>query len=255
MKSAHIAWRHLGTALVASMLAASTPSEAQTFFGQDARWVLDGSPLAGSNSLAARNSFLSMLSSVGTETFEGFPVGSSAPLDIIFPGAGTATLTNKGFVTNTTGDGRKAVSGSRFLRLSTGSSGVQFNIKFSSAIAAFGVNGVDVGDFGSQLIMEFFRDNVYQATWAPPHGIGGSIAGPNDGNLNFFGYINQVNLFDEIRFSSLGSGEDYWGFDDMTIGSLQQVSTVPEPSSIALFTTGLIGIVAVSRRRRKFTQL
>ena len=253
-----ICMRKLSSALVFSMLAASARADAQTFFGQDLNWVLNGSPLAGSNSLAARNNFLSNLSGVGTENFDGFSVGSGAPLGLNFAGAGTATLTNNGAVSNVTASGRKATSGSKFWQLSTGSSGSQFNIKFSSAIAAFGMYGVDVGDFGDQLTMSFFNNNVAGGTWSPVHGLGGEGRGANDGNLNFFGYINTVNLFDEIRFSSVNAipngSADFWGFDDMTIGSRQQVSTVPEPSSVALFATGLIGLVAVGCRRKKVTQ-
>lgn len=250
-----LAFRAAIVATALSFVGAFSKASAQsTFFGQDLRWVINGSPLAGSNSASARASFLSNLMGVGTDSFESFAPGAVAPLSLSFAGAGTATLTNNGLIQNVGGLAarRKATSGSKFWDLGTGTGGLQFTIKFSQAIAAFGVYGVDVGDFGDQLTLSFYRNNSLTSSWSPDHGLGGGTNGPNDGNLNFFGYINTASLFDEIRFSSKGitsQSEDFWGFDDMTIGSLEQV-VVPEPASVALLGAGLVGL-AVSRRRQR----
>jgi hypothetical protein len=236
-----------------SLVGAFSKAGAQTtYFGQDLRWVLNGTPLAGTNSANARASFLSTLTGVGTESFESFAIGSGAPLPLSFSGAGTATLTNNGNVSDGSDNGRKATTGSRYWDLSTGTGGSQFTITFSQAIAAFGLYGTDVGDFGDQLTLSFYRNNVLSYSWSPTHGLAGGAGGANDGNLNFFGYINTVSLFDEVRFSSVGTtsqSEDFWGFDDMTIGSQEQVS-VPEPASLALVATGLLGLAAMRRRQR-----
>lgn len=235
----------------------STQGHAQTtYFGQDLRWVLNGSPLAGTNSLGARNAFLANLVGVGTENFEGYSVGTTSPLLLSFGLAGNATLNDNGVISdNDGGSGRIATSGVNYWDLSTGGGGAQFSIKFSNVIAAFGVYGVDVGDFGDQLTLNFYNNNVAAGSWSPDHGLGGGAGGSNDGNLNFFGYINTTSLFDEIRFTSFSTtnqSPDYWGFDDMTIGSLEQVTTtpVPEPSNVLLLTVALTGLILARRHLR-----
>jgi hypothetical protein len=57
----------------------------------------------------------------------------------------------------------------------------------------------------------------------------------------FYGRIDASNPFDSVEFTS-SSGEVF-AFDQMTIGSVAQVvpSTVPEPISMTLLGTGLLG--------------
>jgi hypothetical protein len=53
--------------------------------------------------------------------------------------------------------------------------------------------------------------------------------------------------------SAIGTDvDDSFGFDDMSIGSLQQVqiTKTPEPSSWLLMAVGLAGLSAAARRRR-----
>lgn len=238
------------TALLLTVWAGSAGAQTQ-FFGEDKRWALINTSTVGTNSEAQRQLFLNNLVGVGTESFESFATGSTTPLNLSFSGAGTATLSNNGTVSvNAGGAGRRPTDGFRYWDLSTGGGGSQFSIQFSSYIAAFGVYGVDVGDFGDQLTLSFYSGGLLVDTWSPTHGLGGGANGANDGNLNFFGYINTSTLYNEIRFSSTSLTQqtpDFWGFDQMTIGSVEQVR-VSEPSALALLGAG---VVALAWRRRR----
>jgi hypothetical protein len=72
-------------------------AEPITFFGEDLN--LSGDPntqIPHPNSQAVEALFLSNLTGVRTETFEGFAPQTESPLAIAFPGAGIATLTGRG---------------------------------------------------------------------------------------------------------------------------------------------------------------
>ena len=80
--------------IVSLLLGAAVISSAAPviFFGEDLG-LGENTPLASwPNASAAETAFLSNLEGVGTENFESFTQGTSASLEITFPGAGTATL-------------------------------------------------------------------------------------------------------------------------------------------------------------------
>lgn len=230
--------------LAGALVCAATTAGAQTYFGLD---------LAGggnTNSLNARNQFFTFLTGgVGTETFEGIAPGTSNPA-LTFPGAGTANLAGTGQVVNGTNSGRIAVSGSNYYeaRSATGGSST-FTVNFSDPVAAFGFFGTDIGDFGSQLTLRFFLTGGGTADWVLPYVAGGA----NEANLLYAGYINTA-TFTSVAFIGTDAS-DVFGFDDMTIGSISQVvpdpSVVPEPSTVLLLGSGLLGMLGVAHRRRR----
>lgn len=191
---------------------------------------------------AARNDFLSgLIGEVGTESFESFSDGTSGPLAISFPGAGTATLSGAGSVASTApgqtnGFGRYASDGDKYWETTNG-----FTINFDTPIAAFGFMGIDIGDFNGQITLTTAGglDQVFN--------VGNSLNAPGGGVL-FWGVIDDVNTFSSISFGNTNAGTDFFAFDQMTIGTHAQI--VPEPETYAMMLAGL-GLIGFMVRRRK----
>jgi hypothetical protein len=247
--------RKFAVVLAAATALTASSMQAQTFYGLDNVSGITGSGGTATNSNSARAQFLSFLSStVQTETFEGFSVGTVNP-NLSFVGSGptiSATLTGNGEVRLACNAGACPINPGltdqdpRFFRLSTGA-GSEFSVKFNQTVAAFGVDGSDISDAGSSFFVQFLLGGTALSGFGSPFNVtnSGSL---NTGNQLFFGYIN-TGGFDEVRFSSNSSGDNF-GFDNMTVGDVRQVSSVPEPASFALVGAGLLGLVGVARRRR-----
>ncbi len=232
----------------ATLAAVMTAQAAPTiFFAEDTSTV--GS-VAGTTSQAKRAQFLASLVGVGTEDFEGQTLGSTAPLTLTFPGALTATLNGAGCLDNTantttcgaSNPGRFATSGTQFWEVDSGGT---FNITFPTAISAFGFYGTDIGDFANRLIVDLTaEDNTVTSLT-----VGHSLGLDNFANsLLFWGFIDATVAYKRIGFRNAGTGGDIFAFDDMVIGSREQIN-VPEPGSLVLAGLALVGLAA-SRRRR-----
>lgn len=198
---------------------------------------------------AARNDFFSRLVGVGTETFESYNNGVGAPLSIGFGSAGTATMGGSGYVNSTpsgTDVGRYPISGDKYWK-STG----QFSVTLSKQVAAFGFYGTDIGDFNGQLTLTLLNSLTnFSKTVLVPHSIRN-----RGGSAIYFGLIADKNeVFDRVSFGNTAPGTDYFGFDNMTIGSLEQVvppasEPVPEPLTMAGMALGS-AMLAGARRAR-----
>tara|TARA_R110002072_G_scaffold35177_35_gene104444 strand:+ start:3679 stop:4431 length:753 start_codon:yes stop_codon:yes gene_type:complete len=220
-----------------------------TFFGEDLS-SSSSVPLATTpNADTAQANFLANLTGVGTENFEGFAPGASAPLPISFAGAGTATMNGSGSITSvpvgSAGAGRYGISGTNFWEMSTSTSSA-FDVDLSDPTAAFGFYGIDVGDFGDQL--EITLNDAANTTFLVPNTSGSG--GSTDGSVVFFGFIGTTaaDTFTSVTIASTVGGEVF-AFDDFTIGSLEQVTLVPEPGALAIFGLGLLGLGCARRRR------
>jgi len=227
-------------ALLLTVGAASSGSAAPiTFFGEDLGQGENVRLAATPNADAARNAFFANLVGVGTETFEGFSAGTGAPLAVNFGAAGTATLGGSGEVasvpTGTNGVGRYPISGDNYWE-----TGAAFTITFSDPVAAFGFYGIDIGDFGGQVTLTLAGGGAQVVN--VPNTVNG-----RGGGVLYFGIIETL-TFTSITFGNTAGGVDFFGFDDFSIGSLEQVK-IPVPAALGLFGIALAGLGMAMRRR------
>lgn len=227
-----------------------------TFFGQDLNGpstVLGtvASPGTIPNSFGAQSDFLAGLSGVGTETFTGFAAGATSPLNLAFPGAGTAVLNGSGAVGSVpagmvNANGRYGISGTdpeKFFDTVA----ANFSVSFSSPIAAFGFFGIDIGDGGGHLSLLL-----------TPSG-GGPVVALDVGNgttilqnssVLYFGFIDSTTTYSQVNFLNSDTGDGF-AFDNLTVGSLEQLNPVPEPGTLLLLGSSMVGLAGYSWRRRK----
>lgn len=259
-------------------LVATQPSAQayRLFFGEDLNngWA-SSTPLSSTpKASAAQNDFLSGLVGSQVETFEGFSDGTKGPINLDFGAAGVATLKGNGTIkhqaSGTTDFGRYATSGEKFLQVQPyigrrDRNTRRFSIDFSQEVAAFGFNGVDIGDFGGQLSLTLNLANGGEQTITVPNTKG--FDGSTSGSALYFGLIaeNDDELINSVSFnmtapplifapegiSPEGSDYDLFAFDNLTIASKAQVAAkTPEPASVlGLLAVGAMGAVTGLKRK------
>lgn len=221
-----------------------------TFFGEDINGPPnnDPNPAPFTNATAAQTLFFSNLTGVGTETFESYV---ATPPTLTFPSAGTASLSGNAVLSSgNDGIGRYPFSGSQYLTLDTQS----FTVGFANpaGIAAFGFYATDVGDFGAHLTLTLtaLDDTVTVLVIPNTTSDSGQISGSNF----YFGFYDTFTTYKQIVFNSDAPslGADIFGFDDLSVGALEQVTPTPLPAALPLFAGGLgtLGVFAWRKKRK-----
>lgn len=225
---------------LSTTIAAAVPV---TFFGEDAGQGEAIRLPSHPNADAARTAFLAMLINPGVENLESFANGQAAPLAANFGAAGTATLNGNGEIANvptgTNGVGRYPISGNQYWEATD-----SFSIDFTQPQVAFGFYGIDIGDFNGQVTI-LYENGVSQTLTIP------NIRNGPGGSVLYFGFIDAANPFIKVTFGNTEAGTDYFGFDDFTIGTIEQVITIPEFPSIALPVGATLGLMFLLFRRRE----
>ncbi|MEC9372635.1 MAG: hypothetical protein VYC34_02280 [Planctomycetota bacterium] len=245
------ATRGLTVCAAASALCAATAQAAPMFyFGEDLN-SSDGSRLASyPNAVAARMTFESNLLDPSTIDFESVPTGTGG-LDSLSMGPnGNASLDGGAvalLATGTDGEGRYPLSGDKFV---AGGIGVteMLDFDFDTPQVGFGLNIVDAGDFGGQLVAVVTYAFGPRGEAPPaeeafqiPHTLG--VAGNTSGSVLFWGWIDPENPITSVRIVSTSPATDAIGIDDVTAST-----QIPAPGAgVGL----LIGLATIATRRRR----
>lgn len=230
------------------------PAQAYSLsFGEDLNFLGTGNdrPVLTEtpNASAAAASFLSNFDNVHTATFEDLDLGTTGSVSLDFEGAATATLSGAGEVSDWVQNGVRPISGDQYWLTYARDNG--FRIDFDKAVAGFGFYANDIGDVGATVQLELGLANGGTTIIDLPH----QTTAGQSGSVLYQGILaeNEDELFSSIRFIATGGGNDGFGFDNMTVGSfnqLKETAETPEPGLMLGFALmGAFGLRSQLKRK------
>jgi hypothetical protein len=212
-----------------------------TYSGQD-----DGAPITGPfpNSSAAQTAFLAaagLLSPVTTMTFEQpVALGYYSPITNAGPGVSIA-LNAPNF-----GDGFSGVSATTFGNLygfNITAGGSQW-LGFAAGTATFSFTSpTEYFGFWITGIQTVFT-STFTVAYNGADGQTLNIPINTSGGAQYYGFTDAGNSFTSVTITNLSN--DAWGIDDV---SYNAGTTTPEPSSLLLLGSGVLGLAGIVRRK------
>lgn len=262
--------KNFGLVALATVVFA-VPGSAQQFTNVDPCSPVSGdqcylAPGARVNSNAAYAAFLAAISGQATamNDIQSTPLNTTSPFSLNFgaittgnvvatPGSvnfvangnstnpnNTSQLFNQAGLYGTTDGGADDLTTDQFYFSNAG-----FMLNFTTAVKSFGFTGVDIGDFNKDLTVTYRNGTTVLTTF------NFTDVYPT-GSVFFIGYNSAATNITSVEFSYVNNSIDGFGFDNLIAGvpGAPPTDLTPEPASMTLLATGLVGLGARSLRRR-----
>jgi hypothetical protein len=220
-----------------------------TFFGEDVGPGDQDDHLRGAatNAHSARGLFQTAVPGSTTQGLDGLLDGAGGPIAFSF-GSISATLSGGGMIVSLPGDstdgqGGFPISNDNLWQVE----GTNFQVKLNKKVTAFGFYATDIGDAGGTV--SILLNGVPGPTIG--HSATPDTSKATSGSVFFFGLRNDV-PFDTIDvIYGPGAGVvDRFNFDNFMTGPEAPLAATPEPGSLLLLGSTLVGMgMAVKRRR------
>jgi|HubBroStandDraft_6_1064221.scaffolds.fasta_scaffold04279_8 hypothetical protein len=229
--------RYLAVAAVVLLASYALAGTITPFTGSD-----DGAPITGPfpNSTAAQTAFLAAAGSTTTSNFQSLAVGVYTPFTL-------ATGVTVSFNAPNFGNGFTGISNTTLGNLDGfcvtppgctqwfGSPEGTATYSFGKPITAFGLWLTGVQTVFTTSFTLTFNDGAPETLNLPINVNGGTT---------YYGFTDSAS-FSSITITNLSN--DAWGQDLVSYSS--QTSTVPEPSSLLLLGSGVLGLAGLVRRK------